>query len=838
MFLDLQFSLAKFLELIGDQVQRALPLVTQEFPIDSKIISGGLKVIIDHLDVTGLDLLPGTAASVTLHGPGGGSFTATTTVPRIQVSLKPALTTRQDVIAAGHLGEPALLPEGVTTLLIDIDVAAVASNGSIVLQATPVSVSDTEGFIGDSQKLSILNQLPTLSRAIDLPDVAGTTLTAVNAGLATHASGVVALLAELSAPTVASVAVWKAFFSGNFAARAGDWSMLIPKDLLVSVVDDAITDAVDALPDSDHTLEVESEPVTSWGPTGPQSIARINSLGACPVGGSSIAADLSFVVEFALGKGGLGVTVTMSWDLIDSDVFLCGLVSVFLPGLGVTVLAAIVLGPVGAVIGVVLTIAAFIAALVAISDKAHGKLGQGAGDVDPGSFDLKVTESDDEHAVFQGSAPLELTLPGMKPTAIMTTPEGLLLVGSLDVEPHVERSLKLVGESGFGWNEGYSCSAQQYQHLPVDATLTLFDPSHVPVVAQAQVLNDPSGDYSAKVSMWASVGPNGLYSPGFDVSAHVVTLPSPGNDCELLISTNSGVRYANLGHLGPQSPPPTQEELLQARLSCFRPRPTGPENWLEAHWLVDPPYDRPIERIHVWDLVVRGIAVGTPIELALVNASERPRVVTSVTMAEHGIATFRIATEPGLHLAVNARGLTAENLFVTGAGLEAVARFAPRARLIGATLVGGGPNAQVALATPSRVTVFASTGHDLGSVGVPGVQGVAALGRTIFAHDGWRVLAFDAPSPLRSLAPTPAQWRAGDRINSMQQRSRHLVVNTAGATVTLDRHLGDSDARATAQPDTWVAEPWLQIRPQQDGLIMRTGTTEAVVFRCAYTAIF
>jgi hypothetical protein len=132
MFCALHFSVAKFLDLLGDQVQRALPLVTQEFPIDKST-----NAIIDHLDVTGLELLPGTATAVTLHGPGGGTFTAMTTVPRIQVSLKPALTTRQNVVTAGHLVKPALLYEGLITLLVDIDIGAVASNGSVSLSQPP-----------------------------------------------------------------------------------------------------------------------------------------------------------------------------------------------------------------------------------------------------------------------------------------------------------------------------------------------------------------------------------------------------------------------------------------------------------------------------------------------------------------------------------------------------------------------------------------------------------------------------------------------------------------------------------------------------------------------------
>ena len=89
MFLDLQFSLGKFLELLGDQVQRGLPLSTKEF-------AGlpGQMLIIDHLDVTDLELITGTAKSVSLKGP-GGNFVVPTTVPRVRVTLNPALTTQR-----------------------------------------------------------------------------------------------------------------------------------------------------------------------------------------------------------------------------------------------------------------------------------------------------------------------------------------------------------------------------------------------------------------------------------------------------------------------------------------------------------------------------------------------------------------------------------------------------------------------------------------------------------------------------------------------------------------------------------------------------------------------
>ena len=52
-----------------------------------------------------------------------------------------------------------------------------------------------------------------------------------------------------------------------------------------------------------------------------------------------------------------------------------------------------------------LTIVALIVSLVIISDDSNGQLGQGAGDVEPGSFDLKVVEHDDNHVVYRGPRP-------------------------------------------------------------------------------------------------------------------------------------------------------------------------------------------------------------------------------------------------------------------------------------------------------------------------------------------------------------------------------------------------------------------------------------------------
>lgn len=192
-FMDLQFDKAKFFELFGDQVQQALPLVTDEFTFENK------QLIIDHLDVTGVESTDSPAASVTLQGP-STPFTVSTTAVRVQVSLDAALTTRDNVLNAGQLGVPKMEFDAFE-LVVDVDLGASAVNGSIVLRATPVGFDAKYlKVLSEEQKQSVLDKLPVFDRKIDLPDVAGTALTATNAGLALHPSGVVALLVELTPP--------------------------------------------------------------------------------------------------------------------------------------------------------------------------------------------------------------------------------------------------------------------------------------------------------------------------------------------------------------------------------------------------------------------------------------------------------------------------------------------------------------------------------------------------------------------------------------------------------------------------------------------------------------
>src|SRR5437762_2271125 len=102
MFFDLQFSESKFLELLTDQVQRALPLVTDEF--DDPLI--GQKVLIDHLDVSSVEIDDRPAKKVMIASP-SGPVQINGTLLRLKINITAFLVTRAKVIAAGHLGVPS-----------------------------------------------------------------------------------------------------------------------------------------------------------------------------------------------------------------------------------------------------------------------------------------------------------------------------------------------------------------------------------------------------------------------------------------------------------------------------------------------------------------------------------------------------------------------------------------------------------------------------------------------------------------------------------------------------------------------------------------------------------
>jgi len=844
MFFDLQFQQDKFFSLLQDQVQRAIPLVTDEFP--NPLGSGTL--LIDHLNCTGVELFDTPAKSIAVNVP-GGTANVNGNVLVVKIDIDATLVTRAAVLAAGSFGIPATT--SVFGLWIKAEISATASAaGEIQLNVTPIELGSVIDVLSAAQKALLLSKMPPVGQTIALPDVAGQAMKATNAGL-TLSGTTVMVRAELTAPTAGSQAAWTSFFAGGVLPLGGDWAINLPPQLLVEVVDDAITTAVDAMPTQDSSLEIISQPNTTWGVTGPVSTATLNAVDACPVFSSDISFDLDFTVSFGLSaSGNIQVTINVAWDLDDWDVFRCGLATIVLPGAAIIAIGS-AFGPVGAIIAVVVTIIGFIVAIVEISDKAHGNLSDGVQGVDPGSMNLHTIEHDNDHVKLQGEVGLGSLLPGMTATSVLGSPNGLTISGTLAVPAHNDRSLKKVDQSGFDWGGGYSCSKQAWSPDQIDAKLAFGDPNHYTIQCAVDLLTTPASDYSVSVPTWPI--PFGFTS----VDAHSDVTDGTAPKCEILLHTNSGIRYVDLGKLAKMPAPPSPEQLIQDKIACFKQYVPGPKKWLEAHWLVDPGPDAVINEIDVWDIVTSKVAVGAQVQVAIVDARGGVQIAGEAVADTRGLAEFRLVTGKGQHVAVT-RTADKQGLWVAGAAAQQVGRFATREVALDAAIVGSGEHARIAVATRDSVLVLGLDGKAFGRASIPGLQQMVVVGNHIAAHDGARVVALRAThAALASTGRTPIHapashppvvplqfhlvpthsWTAGTAIRNLAVNGGTIAATLSdGTTVQLDRHL--TPGKRAPRASKWYAEQWLKTPLRVGAMIARIEHGAAVVYRYRAMKVF
>lgn len=838
MYFELQFTQAKFLELLRDQVQRSFPAITKEFEVS------GVKRLVDHLDSEGVTIDGTRPEPMSIRVP-SGSIQVPGQVVMVKINIGANLTAREAVIAAGNFGVPNL-EQFSCWIIADIRVVA-TSDGDIQLELVPTWFdTGIKNLVSNKTRQEVLASLNPPPQKISLPDIAGQSLVATNAGLVFHGD-TIALRAELSAPSSTSQAEWTAFFAGDISILGNDWAIQLPPALVVEVVDNALTDSVDALAAKNKSsIAVVSEPDTGWEDSGPTSTATINAIGACPASGFDIRIDLDFSVGFGLQGADLQVTVDMRWTMNQADMFRCASldafepVTILMPGIGVFAPAAL--------IDPVLAITESIALIVAISDKAHGELSDGVSRVSPGEMNLHTVEKDKHHAVISGDVPLRMPLPGMTPTAVSTSLSGLVISGTYNAPAHQERSLVKIEQSSFGWRGSYSCSTRSWSASKVDASVRFRDPAPNPLEYQVDSLTR-MGTYTIK-------NPHGAWSSGFGmVSAHALGPEGTAAECEFLLFTNSGVRFVDLGHLEKPPKPPPEQELVGLSFSCFKQRLPGPKKWLEVLWQVDPPPFEGLAELHVWDLLASQVPAGANVELAVVDGAEHTRSLTTVKADHRGHAAFRLVTERGEHVALS-RADDSMALWAAGAAATQVARFVPRMPAVDVAVVGSGASARIALATQDQVLLFGLDGQGLGRARIPGVQHVAATGMRLAAHDRSRIVSMNVSSVARSLnrpahapglralrapravtlAPTRS-WSSGQEITGLEAHGGRLVASLRdGSKVTLDRHL--SPAEEATHSARWLAAPWLRAPLRVGTIVARIEDGAVGVYRYRSVVVF
>lgn len=351
-------------------------------------------------------------------------------------------------------------------------------------------------------------------------------------------------------------------------------------------------------------------------------------------------------------------------------------------------------------------------------------------------------------------------------------------------------------------------------------------------------MNTPSTDYSAKIEQW-------FHGASFRVSAHTNTgAITNKSDCELLIFSNSGARYAKIGHAPkPPDQTPSKDELIKMKVDCFIQVVPGPRKWLQAHWLIDPPpYETIIDPLRLWEVVAREVGAHATVELAVVGARGDFRPMAKITAGANGQATFRFTTRKGESIAVSAnREMDDATLFVGGAMLEPVARFVPHKRAVDATVIGAGQQARVAIMTADDVMLFGLDGQSFGRAAFPDARQVQLNGQRITVDDGARIVEFrpaaataspKALTPIRTQLAAPSADRFDKRSAQFAAAVRH------GGSLVADRAPAERDAAQTRKSSTWLAEPWMRTPIRVGRLAARLEGRAVAVYRYVQTQTF
>ncbi|MBW3634532.1 MAG: hypothetical protein KY456_16055 [Chloroflexi bacterium] len=493
-----------------------------------------------------------------------------------------------------------------------------------------------------------------------------------NVGLAGKADlSAVCLRLEVVDIPHGATARWEDFFAGNFIVRlAGrEWALFIDGALLALAAQTKVAPHVSKTPDK---FRLSAGPSAHWGFVHPGAKGyggfgivttfEGNAIDACPQFGINIGVDVRIDVGFRLGdvdgSAVIDSRTRVTWDLTDSDVLWCGLAIGVVWGSVIGIFG----GPVGLIIGAVAGALLGPIIVAIVSDEIDA----------PQEFDIasrlgdhctKLETDPDESIEAVCLEPIEIPngalLDGLTPSAMLTDPSGLTLVGGMPPLPPVG-DLKTQVTGGFYTSSG-NCStlglgitthpgkiAAWSQIIRADGT-AYAEPSRIAMAARLQDdpqavwrLSPPSHSQPWLAAVTVSWGHGNMEAYRQD--------PYP---LQAIVLSSRGARWVVGGEVPPDPDTTmTPEEKLDLINQC-NAKSDGFWNAtgrFKPDWHVNPPWERERGRdvIYDWRILVRGL-----------SAEER--------------VTVLIGDSPVMHAAASARGIAVIELVVPGEGGEAVA---------------------------------------------------------------------------------------------------------------------------------------------------------------------
>jgi hypothetical protein len=488
-----------------------------------------------------------------------------------------------------------------------------------------------------------------------------------NVGVATPVGeGSIVIRIEVESMGSDPVSDWQNFFSSppRFLDTR-QWAVLIDGNLLTTMAEAKFGEGLA----KSSQIEVLEEPSALWlGFTGAPFMkmkAYVDVIEAC-TNGLDIAADLTTYIMMQLVTAPEGKQIHLdfvaSWDLIDSDVLLCGITM----GIAGATLGAVLGGaggPIGAAIGAIIGMVLTIANVVAIASTYEP---------DPSAFqqkDCETVESDEDHVLLKCLWPLNLgsseLIGRLDPDELLGHPNGLLLRGSSQVET-LQKKL-IVSLTPLGWEFRGHCGSFSTERIHTGGVgLSGFpwqagnlEVCHSEIVDDRLAVNGQPGYfmieriYGDKGSIFLKINTNDALQ-----DAYTAYPPYP---CHIMVRTSHGARFLDLG-VQPSPPPqlPTDPQLLhELKLKMLNNCFDAIDKFWNAgrynpKWTIDPPPDK--ESAQHWEVTVVGLEPGDALELL----DSGGHVLASVPARTGGVARAQaVVTLPEGQLSI-ARKTSAE----------------------------------------------------------------------------------------------------------------------------------------------------------------------------------
>jgi hypothetical protein len=570
-------------------------------------LPGAAKPVLDHVEFGQVSLTRQTA-DMSVRLANGITSTVAGHHVRLTQPLTFFIATHAQIVAGGSKGPQNFSQSVEINLFFDLaGELQIDNNNQVTGAAVTLAYAGTDlpanTLPADVQAAmdEVLNQVQQ-STPLDLGPLAAaleTTVTPGNIGIASDPSGTrVAIRLELAPVSGNPTSMWTSFYNTVPDRLMGrDWSVLVDSSIITETIGNQFASKLSG---SSSKFELSSGPEVTWQSwlPGVKIYFEGNITDVCDF--TSIGVEVTAHTTFSLELGTppqLKASTHLTWDLVDSDVFLCGLEgSLFIGTFGAVIGAAG--GPIGAAIGAVIGIVVGIVGVAIFAGSADASK---LPNIQPEGCDQTSTEDADylDVVCHRNLNPVQVALLGsLAPDQLAGSGSGLLLLGGADV-PQREAQF-FTKKVPLGWDQHLNCNTKS-----VDTELQggVENSNAVGIGWQlcdvhfeddAQNFFIPGYSNANKIEIW------------LDYAAWDAYFANP-YPCHLYVRASCGTRWYNFGKLPTPPAEPSFEEVIVAWATHCSPAYNG--YWggkYNPHWLIDP--DPPWERtLHRWDVVATGL---------------------------------------------------------------------------------------------------------------------------------------------------------------------------------------------------------------------------------------